>query len=275
MDDKIKKITQVGIPTKTVSWAALIGFLTAYTHFFGYSFFKAKLEAVGFDNVKLSLTTEESLYLAVEALSSVVFKMDSLAVFTQASSALVTLMIGGFFIPFIFYAVKKLKKYKESNPDLKEYESIGEYFVHLIESRIHTFKFAFLLAFPSSLLTALLYTLLLGTVIYCIAVFWLFAIFGVVIGDKTGQKYVNKPVCESFDWKDVTETSKLGCRTLDVKDGKTVETLKGKRLYKDDNITYFITNDGAYEISASGVVQVFIPFHRKSENKKESNMPQE
>jgi len=48
--------------------------------------------------------------------------------------------------------------------------------------------------------------------------------------------------------------------------------LKGKRLYKDDKVTYFVTNDGAYEISVDGVVQVFIPFHRKPEDKKESDV---
>ena len=147
----MKKITQVGIPTKTVSWAALIGFLTAYTHFFGYSFFKAKLEVVGFDNVKLSLSTEESLYYAIEALSYAVFKIDNLVVLTQASSLLIGLTVGGFFIPFILYGVKKLSLYKEFNPSLKEYESIREYFVSLIAGKIHTFKFAFLLAFPSSI----------------------------------------------------------------------------------------------------------------------------
>lgn len=268
MDDKMKKVTQVGIPTKTVSWAALIGFLTAYTHFFGYSFFKAKLEAVGFDNVKLSLSTEESLYYAIEALSYAVFKIDNLVVLTQASSLLIGLMVGGFFIPFIFYGIKKLNVYKESHPGLKEYESIGEYFTNLIAGKIHSFKFAFLLALPSSILTALFYVFFLGVVIYSITVFWLFAILGMAVGNKTGQEeYVNQSVCKSFDWKDVTANRKLGCRTIDINDGDNSKTLKGKRLYKDDKTTYFITNNGAYEISVDGVVQVFIPFHRKPESK--------
>lgn len=268
MGDKMKKVTQVGLPTKTVSWAALIGFLTAYTHFFGYSFFKAQLEAVGFDNVKLSLSTEESLYYAIEALTYAVFKIDNLAILTQASSLLIGLMVGGFFIPFIFYGAKKLKLYKESNPSLKEYESFGEYFVNLIAGKIHSIKFAFLLAFPSSILTALFYVLFLGGVLYCIAVFWLFAILGMAVGNKTGlEEYVNKSVCNSFEWKDVTETSKLGCRTIDINDGDKSKMLKGKRLYKDDKVTYFVTNDGAYEISVDGIVQVFIPFHRKPGSK--------
>ena len=113
----------------------------------------------------------------------------------------------------------------------------------------------------------------LGGIIYCIAMFWLFAIFGMVIGNKTGQEeYVNQSVCKSIDWEDVTANRKLGCRTIDINDGDKSKTLKGKRLYKDDKITYFITNDGAYEIGVDGIVQVFIPFHRKPEDKEESGV---
>ena len=57
------KNIQTGIPTRTISIAATVGFIATYTHFFGLSYRKSYLEGAGFESINITLSPYESIFM--------------------------------------------------------------------------------------------------------------------------------------------------------------------------------------------------------------------
>ena len=85
---------------------------------------------------------------------------------------------------------------------------------------------------------------------------YVIAVLGMAAGESKGIQLVENVVCVEI--KDIQKTVS-GCRKITLASGKVIE---GIRLFKDDKVTYFITNDAAYELDLNNKVNMSIPIHR-------------
>ena len=256
-----KSQIQVGIPTTTVSLTAIVGLLAAYTQFLGYSFFTAKMEAVGFRGVYIELNVQQSLNHALEAFVVVSSKLVDADLYSEVMPSFYGVIFAGFIAPFVAYLVKR---YSPSSMPEDNAESWSKLIGTRVFEKIGSFRFAMILAIPSAMLTLIVSGLLIIFLFILIMAFWLYAALGNAAGNMAGKDLINKGICQEFSWSDNGKNEGVnvvtGCNTIKLKNG---HTLKGFTLYRQDGSTFFLANDGAYEIDNNGSVSMFAPFHKR------------
>lgn len=226
---------------------SLLGLPTAYVHFFGFSYLKGKLEALGFDYVDVDLSIQEGFYIAVEgfypALISVL-KLD----FTLEPNLFLVVLIPILLVPLMFYLMQRFSSVivKASEQPIIERVFYGS----------QTIK-GMILQMPvvgvyigSVFLSIFILFLGIGLSI------WLLAALGMGAGQAKGKDIFLENVC-----MDASKTSDpynyQSCRKIKTAAGRE---LKGRIIYRNDKYLYLITNDGAYELTNKREVNMYVEY---------------
>ena len=254
------KNIQTGIPTRTISIAATVGFIATYTHFFGLSY----LEGAGFESINITLSPDESIFYACHGFMRALGRLISSDFITFNWSYI----LPGFSFAAVFFSfwlVKKtpfMTKLIESKEKSTLGKQIGYWFNGITDSYIKTLVFSiigFIIGNALPLLSAVF-------IIFVLSIFWLLMSLGIGAGESDGSKLLQEPICRELVWEDSQEDRILGCRVIILKDKSE---LKGLRLHNDDKTTYFLTNKGSYEISKGNEIITFRPIHERPESKSE------
>jgi hypothetical protein len=255
--------TQTGLPTRIVSFTAIVGFVTAYTHFFGLSYRKSFLEGAGFEAVNISLSPEESIYFATHGFVAALAKMISnTSIFLNWSHA----MLGGAFALIIFSVwlgttLRRLclRKYYPNLDIISARRNILTWVADSPNNFVTTVILSILSIPFGYLVQALFVTIILA----CLSLFWLIMAMGIAAGYSDGAKMLDNPICIEINWQQQDVDRKLGCRVFNLVNEKS---LVGMRVHTDGSYTYFLTNDGAYEIDSGNKVVSFRPVITKKSN---------
>jgi hypothetical protein len=226
---------------------SLLGLPTAYVHFFGFSYLKGKLETLGFDYVDVDLSIQEGFYIAVEgfypALISVL-KLD----FTLDLKFFIGLLVLIVLVPIMFYLMQKFPSVivKASEQPIIERVFYGS----------KTIK-GMLLQVP--VLGVYIGSVFLGIFVLLLGIglsIWLLAALGMGAGQAKGKEMFLENVC-----MDASKTSDphnyQSCRKIKTTEGQELE---GRIIYRNDKYLYFITNDGAYELTNSREVHMYVEY---------------
>lgn len=241
-----------------LSWVVpiLSSALVAFVPFHGYTYLIAKLKILGFNGIDINPKLYDLVYYAVESIAEPFTHFIDQFFYNILKSILlgvpVTGLLFGLLMLLLSFGQRALR------PRLKVPSSSEEYrvkYLRWFNNGAHSKKDALKLILATTMevvsrlvgyFSALLFSLMLMLILF------LFAISGTAIGENSGKKISRGLVCID---RDVTENElKRGfvfhCVEM-VVDG---EILKGRRVYSDDKSTFFITNDGAYQINTEGKV---------------------
>lgn len=236
---------------------SLLGLPTAYVHFFGFSYLKGKLETLGFDYVDVDLSIQEGFYIAVEgfypALISVL-KLD----FTLDSKLFLGLLIPILFVPIMFYLMQRFPSAIVKASEKSIIERIFE--------GSKTIKGMFLqmpvvgIYIGSVFLSIFIIFLGIGLSI------WLLAALGMGAGQAKGKEMFLEDVCMVAS-KTSDPSNYQSCRKIKTAAGQELE---GRIIYRNDKYLYFITNDGAYELTNGREVHMYVKYVKYVKKHKEN-----
>ncbi|MFT4908396.1 MAG: hypothetical protein ACI978_002487 [Oleispira sp.] len=229
---------------------SLLGLPTAYVHFFGFSYLKGKLETLGFDYVDVDLSIQEGFYIAVEgfypALISVL-KLD----FTLKPNLFLAVLIPILLVPLMFYLMQRFPSVVVKASEQSIIESVFY--------RSKTIKGMFL---QMPVVGAYIGSVFLGILVLLLGVglsIWLLAALGMAAGQAKGKEIFLENVC-----MDASKTSDpnnyQSCRKIKTSAGLELE---GRIIYRNDKYLYFITNNGAYELTNSREVNMHVEYVKK------------
>lgn len=264
MNDKavnaeIKSEGKLTLPPKLLPLSAIVTFLIAYTHFFGMSYRKSFLEGVGFEALSINISPDESIYFAVKGLTGAISKLLKLEI---ELFDLNHLMPGAVFSIFfiIIWANKKYQFIKKS-----EVEESDDLVKSLIDKMTDTFLKTSIISVISLFSAYFLQLLLAFFFIFTLATLWIIMALGIAAGESDGHALINKAICTDFDWadegkKDVNRV--LGCRRITLNDGREI---KGVYIHREKELSYFLANDGAYELNTNKKVLSYRPIHSRPE----------
>lgn len=233
------------VPKFTIFAGAWLGILGTYFNFFGYSYLKGMLQQIGFDYVSLNTLPFENIYIAIESFLPVmlsIIKSDFSSYFYKVP--VIAVLFGGTLV-LVFYFINHSNK-KEGSFNLVQY------LLDSTKSMLGAAK-----VFPViSLLMGGVYFALTLAFMGLLIIAYVIAALGMAAGESKGVQLVENAVCVEIK---NTQKTVPGCREITLANGKVIE---GIRLFKDDKVTYFITNDAAYELDMNNKVNMSIPIHR-------------
>lgn len=241
-------------PYKVISFTAVVGFIAAYTHFFGLSYRKSFLEGAGFESVGVSLTPDESIYYAVHGFThgiGALLKLD----YWQLDSSRLSIGIGMGLVPMLVWLYRKyLNSYVADSEFMKSC-------VKSVEDSIFKILGISILSFCAGYFIQVIASILIVSVL---AFFWVLMALGIQVGHSDGQKLISTPVCSDIEWEEYEADRVLSCRKQTLSSGTV---LSGVRLHLDKRAEYFLSNDGAYEIDNAGKVISFRPIVSRPNDK--------
>ncbi len=237
-----KKIkTQKNKPSPLLSlvkYSSIGAILTTYSHFFGFSFLKGKLEGAGFPFSNIDPNVNETLHqaaaataISLNALVKAITKGEllKLGISYGALSTISVLLI----LILIFLNERFLMKYNISGSDIVKMKSWPNWIKIISLVGISGIS-GFLLPYIAIIL-----------LFVAIAFGWL----GLTFGEQLGQNQINKAIadeiCHQLDWSSYKRDVAMGCTTITLSDGSE---LHGASLFEDLNQQYFITNYGSYRL---------------------------
>ena len=252
-DDKAK----INLSKLAAIVTAIIGLLTAYTHFFGLSYWKSYLEGAGFEALTINLAPPETIYYATQGITSTLSRLLravlDLEIFKIENSLLGIAISLAIFL--YFYLKKEISKSKLNQL------SIRLFFRNKLDRWTDKLLPTLALSLVGFIAGYIVQILFITALLILLSFMWMIMYLGIEVGKQDGTNRVQNSICDVFDWENYNEGRKLGCRTVNLNDGTTLE---GLRLFTNNNTTYLITNEGSYEIT-NGIISSFRPIHIKPE----------
>ena len=245
--------SQVGLPTKTISFTAFAGLITAYTHFFGLSYRKSFLEGAGFESLNVSLTPPESIYYATQGYSSALLRAISGEDFSLLSTDFISTGLA-FVIVILFY--KFFDKKIGTGANTKTLKSKIRNMLDKATKNTTKTVITSLIGFVLGYIAQIIFMIVLLAIL---TVLWAIMSLGIGAGLVDGQNLIRQPICSNINWQKQNKERVLGCRTLPLKDGNS---LSGIRIHSEKDTTFFLTNDGAYELK-DGLILSYRAIHKK------------
>ena len=241
-EESEKKSDKTSKPTRTlfgfITLSGIAAAVTTYSHFFGYSFIKGKLAAIGYGNASISPSLDESLYQLADALilfvSSFFTNGFTWETFYQA------LLFGAitFFLILVFGYRRVIKNI------LGSFQKDGNN-----QNYLGKFK-GFWLAVIGFFFGAAIPYLGIIFVTFILSVSWLMLSIGGMLGAKYISLQIDDGVCKNtveVDWKKYPGNYTLGC--VQINTGKNnSKPLYGNIIFSDKEKTYFLTSDTAFEL---------------------------
>ena len=244
---------------------AILGFLVGYSHFFGLSYRKGYMEGLGFHGISFNLSTEESIYYAMDGIGH--FLLSLWKIEWLIWIPVVALIVFGLFSSYQWVRLKYFREKKVEENKGDESDDKPEFTMKGFWKALkNDLRGCFYAGFMGGIVGAASHTFLMVGTLALIFVFWAFGALGIQIGIKQGNELLGKLPCSILVWPEVKNDVVLGCIQWKAKNGKS---LVGIRVHQDARATYFLTNEGAYEISPKGEIISFRPIHRRPEEKKD------
>ncbi len=258
------------LPTLTLSASVILGLLATYIHFFGVSYRKGFLTGAGFESVTINLSPEESIYYAGEALAKIVTNLVVAFDFRNWEVLVPGIAIGLIPLLLCFWGYIERRTAKASRKKRKGKSKGGQSkskpkpFNEWMADESRDFLSAVKLAGFGVVVGTIGQILLTLMILFVILLFTMALIAGRDTGIEQGSRLAQSPVCNSFSWDEVDKKTNrvLGCRTVELPDGRQI---KGIRVHSDKNVTYILANDGAYELDSKKSIVSFRPVHVRPE----------
>lgn len=257
-DRNNQKHSYKSLPALTASITAILGIITAYTHFFGLSYRKSYLEGAGFEGINISLSADESIYYATKGLTQAIARLLSTDMITLYKAFLIPsiyIAIAIFlmwFFPKVFGTT--FNQIRQDNNIVKKiiawFDNFHEYFHKTIILSIIGFFAGYVLQIVFALV-----------IIFIITFFLVLMYLGIGAGEVDGRKLTEENICKAVDWKEQKNDRVLGCRII-ITSPKN-EEIRGIRLHHDEKYYYVISNNGAHEIERSTIKSSKRPIYLK------------
>jgi hypothetical protein len=227
---------------------SLLGLPTAYVHFFGFSYLKGKLEALGVDYVDVDLSIQEGFYIAVEGFYPAIKNALKFEYLNVEASIVVVLIITIALIPLIFHL---MQKFSSSIIKVNEQPIIERVFYGS-----KTIKGMFLQMPVVGMYIGSVFLCMLLMLLGIVLSIWLMAALGMAVGQDRGKEIFLENVC--VDARKTSDPHNYqSCRKIKTAEGQELE---GRIIYRNDKYLYFITNDGAYELTNSREVHMYVEY---------------
>lgn len=239
-----------------IKWSFVFAFITTYTHFFGFSFVKGKLQAAGFYSSDISLDVNETLH---EAAAATYTGMGSVAKHFFSEENFKTAIVLAVSLPVTYLFLLGLK-YLKSVGGLKRPRKAVEYiklnfidkYIAVIKSVVIPFLLAIVGFFLPYIASMIIVTL--------ISVLWLGMTLGQNLGEAYTEALIESKVCKPLS--EVKTDIVRGCMAMQLADGSV---LSGRILHQDQSTLFFLTNNGSYQINENLEVQYSSCIHRVKE----------
>ncbi len=239
-----------------IKWSVVLAFITTYTHFFGFSFVKGKLQAAGFYSSDISLDVNETLH---EAAAATYTGMGSVAKHFFSYENYKTAIVLAISLP-VGYLILLGLRYLDDVGGLEKPRKAVEYIkLNFIDKYIVLIK-TVVIPFLLSIVGFFLPYIASMVVVTLISVLWL----GMTLGQNLGEAYT-QALIESKVCKPLSEAKTdiiRGCMAMQLADGSV---LSGRILHQDQSTLFFLTNNGSYQINDKLKVQYSSCIHRVKE----------
>lgn len=239
------------IPRLLLLIGSLLGLPTAYIHFYGFSYLKGKLDGLGFDYVDVNLSIQEGVYLALEGAIPIIESASKYKYLTFDNNILIMMVIPAVIIPIMFYLIQR---YIQVIVD-KSNKPLFEVFFEGCQSLKGMFLQMPLIAF----LVGGAYVIFSVAVMSLILIVWVMAAQGINVGHKEGKRISLEGVCVAPKTLEDSSTYQY-CRKIKTAAG---QELIGRIIYRNDDYMYFVTNDGAYELTIKREVNMHVEYVKK------------
>ncbi len=242
----------------SLSITAILGLIAAYTHFFGYSYFRGYIEGFGLNGAEIDLSPEQAIFYALEGYTRI-FLSGS---FPRNLEELVPSSLKtGFLFSLVFLTVFIARKFARKlefdfSKMRADREGVLSYIGGVLDSNTRSFAAFIMVLFAGSAL----HFMIAAVIFFVVLLFWLLMILGVASGQSLAYEHIDKNVCEETQWEVIKRNRVANCSAITLKDGTK---LIGKELHRSSQVRIFVTNEIVYEISSEGVVRTVVPLVRR------------
>lgn len=254
--------------------SALFAGLLAWIPFFGYTYLIAKLYALGFSGVDVNPKAYDLVVLALEGFTRPLVKgigfIESdvwLTVFKETFKYAVILfgLFLVFSISFRFFKWRNNNKIKKEKRDKNVTESAIESILESVFIKSSENIIGFFTSAATAIALAFFSVgvwLFSGFVLFTMAiVFWLLAMLGQMAGWADASDINKEKICTErivstednrpvYSDKEIKNGFALSCAKIEIEG----EIVSGHRIFSDQYSTFFITNDGAFQVSTTGKI---------------------
>lgn len=233
-----------------IKWSVVFAFITAYTHFFGFSFVKGKLQAAGFYSSDLSLDVNETLHEAAAATQVGLFAIAKHFFSAENFQTALVLFISfpvGFLIAINWSLLAKLF----------DFVAVGQ--SKLQSKYISPLKKLIVSILLGGIGFALPY-LVTMIMVFVVSIVWLGMSIGQNLGEMHTKLLINNKVCKPLS--EAKGNVARECMIVRLSDGSI---LSGHILHQEKDRLFFLTNNGSYLLNDNLVVQYSACIHRKNE----------
>jgi hypothetical protein len=268
-DETVKKYPKPIITKWRVIVSFLLSLFLAWVPFFGYTYLIAYLQMLGFDSVDVNPKIYDLVVLFLEALSRPLLKgvafIDSnmwLAVFKETLKYC-WILFSLFIVFSILARFIQWRSRSKSQSTSTANNLIERYLETLLINSTKNIKALTITALSSVVITISSVAMWVFGALFLFAmavVFWLLAMLGQMAGWDAGKEILKSSICSEGDWTEV-EIDKgfvQHCAQIEIKG----ELVSGKRVFSDSQSTFFVTNQGSYQVSPGGEVLYFRPITR-------------
>lgn len=251
-----------------------IAAITAYSHFFGYSYLKGYLDGAGFPNAHIELSVQETIFYSYQAITDIlnraVLKVDSLDEMLLTASIRTGFMFSMVALLFVGIALTLKKTNLIDKIKDKKANEVGSYLENtLIKTPLTPIKSGIFLVVPFIFGFAIQYVVI-AFILFFVSITWLTLAFGYLIGFNEGQSLTKSDVCHKKEWQQ-GESRRMGCNEISIASSEA--PLQGVRIYKGSKSTFFMTNKGAYEIDQNHNIVMFSPIQQNDTDKTKDEPP--
>lgn len=239
-----------------IKWSVVLAFITTYTHFFGFSFVKGKLQAAGFYSSDISLDVNETLH---EAAAATYTGMGSVAKHFFSYENYKTAIVLAISLP-VGYLILLGLRYLDDVGGLEKPRKVVEYIkLNFIDKYIVLIK-TVVIPFLLSIVGFCLPYIVSMVMVTLISVLWIGMTLGQNLGEAYTQALIESKVCKPLS--EVKTDIIRGCMAMQLADGSV---LSGRILHQDQSTLFFLTNNGSYQINDKLKVQYSSCIHRVKE----------
>lgn len=240
-----------------IKWSVVFAGITTYTHFFGFSFVKGKLQGAGFYSSDISLDVNETLHEAAAAtqmgLYSIAKHFFSDENFQMAIVFAISLPVAYLTLVGLAY----LERTRKVDRAKEVIQNIRSRFRNKYSGAIKKTLISTALAGVGFVLP---YLVSMAMVTF-ISVLWLGMSMGQNIGETYTKNLIEGKVCKPLPEAKADVVRE--CMAMRLSDGSV---LSGRILHQEKSKLFFLTNNGSYQINEKLEVQYSSCFYRIKEN---------
>lgn len=233
-----------------IKWSVVFAFITTYTHFFGFSFVKGKLQAAGFYSSDISLDVNETLHEAAAATQVGLFAIAKHFFSEENFQTALVLFISlptGFLIVANWSLLVKLFSFVTVD---------GSNFQNKYVSPLKKLTASILLGGIGFALPYLITMIM----VFAVSMVWLGMSIGQNLGEMHTELSITNKVCKPLS--EAKGSVARECMIVQLNDGSI---LSGHVLHQEKDQLFFLTNNGSYLLNDNLVVQYSACIHRKVE----------